>query len=106
MRFKVGGVDHQNISRRPGGSGQFFEDFLEDALARPANEPVVERFVRAIFTGRITPALPIANNEYNSTQNTPIINTRATVGFGKMRPKAVHMRLMQPKQITHGTTPF
>ena len=56
MRFKVGGVDHQNISRRPGGSGQFFEDFLEDALARSANEPVVERFVRAIFTGRITPA--------------------------------------------------
>ena len=46
MRLQVGGVDHQLIRLATLGC-EFGEDTVEHAEAAPANEPVVDRLVRA-----------------------------------------------------------
>jgi len=45
--FEVGTVDHQSV-RRTGLAREPCEDAAEDAKAAPADEAVVEGFVRAL----------------------------------------------------------
>ena len=82
-------------------TGQFDKDPGEDAdLALPM--PSVYRvLVRAVFHGRLTPAQTIAIDEDNSAEDASVIVSRTTSALGKERSKALHLRLREPKQITH-----
>lgn len=49
-------------------------DPREHSHVTPPFPAVVERLVRAILFGCITPAQPITIDEYNATQNTPVVD--------------------------------
>lgn len=100
MRLQVGGVDHQPI-RLPALGGGLGEDAVEHAQAAPADEPVVDRLVRAI-TGRcITPAEPVPDHENNAAHNPPVIDPRNAMRQWKIRLNPAHLRLAQQPQLRH-----
>jgi hypothetical protein len=46
---------------------------------------------------------PIAINEYNGTQNAPIIYARHTMALWKIRPEPRHLIFAQPVKIAHNS---
>jgi hypothetical protein len=59
MRLQMGGVDHDPL-RLAALARQFGENPVEYAQATPANEPIVDRLVRAIVARSVAPAQPVA----------------------------------------------
>jgi hypothetical protein len=78
VRLEVSGVNHQAI-RLTGPSRQPGEDAVEDSEAAPADEAVVERLMRAVVRGRITPTRPIADDMKDATDHTLVVHPRHPV---------------------------
>ena len=85
MGLQMRGVDHD-----PLGLGalarQFGEDRVEHAQPAPANEPVIDRLVRAIRPRRVTPAKPIPDHEHDGAHNPPVIHPRDAMRQRKKTP--------------------
>ncbi len=103
MRLQVRGVDHQLIRSAAFGRERL-EDAVEHAEAAPADEAVVDRFVRSITRRCIAPAQAIPDHEDDAADDTAIIDPRNTVRQGKVRLDPAHLRRRQQHQITHADT--
>ena len=92
MGFEISGVDHD---RRLFAvvSGQTDHHLRKDAFVAPPLPTVVERLMRAIFLGRISPPQAIAIDEDNPAQNASIIDTWLAMRLGKVGLKARHLRV-------------
>ena len=55
----------------------------EHAALAPALPPVVQRLMRTIGTGRISPAQSIALDEDDAAEHPPVIHSRPAVALGK-----------------------
>jgi hypothetical protein len=90
----MGGIDHEPIGLPALGS-EFGEDAVEHAQAAPADEPVVDRLVRAIGGRRIAPAQPVPDHEDDAADDPAIIDTRNAMRQWKIRLNPTHLRLAQ-----------
>lgn len=99
------GVNHDRLLLTVLG-GQAGLDLREDALVAPPLPTVVKRLVRAVLNRRVTPTQPIAVDEDNPAQHTPIIDARLAVGLRKMGLKTRHLRICQPEEIRLCTARF
>lgn len=92
MRFQMGSIDHQ-----PGGfaglARQCGEDFVENAEAAPAHEPIVDGLVRAILTRRIAPAQTVSDDEDDAADHPSVINPRNPMRQRKIGFDPAHLRL-------------
>lgn len=77
--FEVGAVDHQSV-RRARQAREPCEDGVEDAMAAPADEAVVEGLVRAVGGRRVAPAQAVANNEDDAARDATIIDAGNAAG--------------------------
>ena len=105
MGLEVCCVDHHGrflavFRRQPGHHPR------EDALFAPTLPPAVERLMWAIRGGRIAPTQAIAIDENNPAQHPSVINPGLPVRPGKEGSQARHLRVGQPEEIAHVTTPF
>src|SRR5271167_3144791 len=65
MRLQMCGVDHDPL-RLAALARQRGENLVEHTQTAPANEPIVDRLVRAILSRRVTPAKPVLDHETRS----------------------------------------
>ena len=100
MGLEMRRVDHAPLRLRP-LSGETGEDAVKDAEPAPADEAVIERFVRAIVLGRVFPLQAVADDVDNAAHHTPVIDPRHAMLELKMRRYPRHLALAQQKQITH-----
>ena len=84
------------------------EDVLPDALVCPANEPVVERFPRAVDRGRIHPAAARFQDMHNPADNASVVHPGLAAGIcWKMRLKPRELLVRQPENVrVHPMAPF
>ena len=105
MGFEVCCVDHHGrflavFRRQPGHHPR------EDAFLTPPLPAAVEGLVRTIGLRCIPPAQAIAIDENNPAQHPSVINPGLPVRPGKEGSQARHLRVGQPEEIAHVTTPF
>src|SRR3978361_2385269 len=81
---QVGGIDHQPI-RLAALCCQTREDLVEHAHAAPADEPVVDRLVRAILGRGVTPTQTIPDHEDDTADDPAVINSGNPVRQRKIR---------------------
>lgn len=79
-------------------SGKPFHHLAKHAHLAPKFPAVVERLVRTVFPGRITPAQPVAIDEDDLAQHPPIINLGLAAALGKIWRKPHHLLVGQPVQ--------
>lgn len=96
----MGSIDHQLIGLAALG-GELGEDPVEDAQAAPADEAVVDRFVRAVAGRRIAPAQPVPDHEDDTAHDPPIIDPGDAVLQRKIGLNPAHLRLAQQPKIGH-----
>ena len=86
----MGGIDHQVIGvtaiGRQGG-----EDLVEYPEPAPTDEAIIDRFVRAILLGRITPAQPVPDYENDSADHPKVINPRNPMGQREIGFNPAHL---------------
>lgn len=90
MRLDVGAVDHDRLAVRS-RPRQLIEDTREDPHARPADELVVKRLVRAVDRRRVAPAKAIALDENDPAQNLAVIHPRLATRPREMRFQKLHL---------------
>ena len=73
MRLQMRCVDHQLVGLAALG-GKGCEDAVEHAHPAPADEAVVDRFVRTVIGWSIAPALPVADHKDDPADDPPIID--------------------------------
>ena len=74
----MGGIDHQSL-RLPALGSELGEDTVEHTQAAPADEAIVDRFVRTIGGRRIAPAQPVPDHENDAAHDPAIIDPRDAV---------------------------
>jgi hypothetical protein len=75
---------------------------VERTQTAPANEPIVDRLVRAILSRRVAPAKPILDHKHDRTHDPPVVHPRDPMRKRKIALDPAHLRLRQQKQISHG----
>lgn len=98
MRLQVGSIDHQLIGL-PALGGELSEDAVEHIQAAPADEAVVDCFVRTISGRRIAPAQPVPDHEDDTAHDPAIIDPRDAVRQWEIGLNAAHLRLAQQPDI-------
>jgi hypothetical protein len=93
-------VDHNAVGQAALGR-KVGDDSVEDAHARPANEPVVERLVVAIGRGRIPPSQTIPYYMDYPADHTPVVHARNATHPREEEFNALKLSLSQPKLIRH-----
>ena len=76
MRLEVSGVDHQPVGLAALGR-QACEDPVEHAKPAPADEPVVDRLVRAILGRGVSPAQAVPDDKYDPADDPAVIDPAA-----------------------------
>lgn len=82
MGLQMRGVDHLAV-RWAWWPRQFADDRIENSHAAPADEAVVQRFVRSIAFRRIFPLKAVPNDIADSTDHPQIIRRRTPWETGK-----------------------
>jgi hypothetical protein len=103
MRLEVGRIDHQPV-RLAFASGQPGEDAVEDPHAAPADEAVVQGFVRTVLGGRIAPAQAVADDVEDAADDTLVVHPRNPVRERGKGQDPLDLCPCQPGQIRHGST--
>ena len=78
---------------------------VEYTKTAPADEAVIDCFVRAVVLRRIAPAKAIADDKDDTAQNSPVINPGNAVRKRKIRRHSPHLCVRKPNQITHASSP-
>ncbi len=73
----------------------------ENASLAPALPSIVQRLVRTIGAGRISPAQPVAVDKDDANQDPPVIHSRLAMAVGKERPQPLDLLVRQLKQGAH-----
>ena len=94
----VRGVDYDPVWR-PCLFGHRGEDPVENAAARPADIPVIERFVWTIDRRGITPAQAVAYCMDDPAQNAAVIDPLATARARKVVRKALALLSGKPELV-------
>lgn len=99
---------NQQFCRRPASRRQSMENIHPDALARPADEAIVECLLGTIGSRGIYPPAAGLQHADDAADDPTIVNQRfATCILGKMRLKSRGLPFAQPKIIpSHSTSPF
>ena len=100
MCLQVSVIDHERLAVRP-RLRQLDEDPGENPHARPANEPVVERLLRAVDGRRILPLQPILFDVDYRAQYAMIIDPRPAARFREERPQPLRRLACQPEMPAH-----
>src|SRR3984885_12646731 len=95
------GVDHDPL-RFAALARQFGENLVEHAQATPANEPIVDRLVRAIVGRSVAPTQPVLDHEHDRADDPPIVHPRDPMRERKIPLNPTHLNPRQQKQISHG----
>ena len=96
----MGGVDHDPVGFSS-LARQLGEDAIEHAQAAPADEAVVDRFVRAVILGRIAPHQPVLDNLDDRRHNAPVIDPWNSMRKREKRLDPAHLRRAQQKWDIH-----
>jgi hypothetical protein len=96
----MGSVDHDPL-RFSGLACQLGEDAVENTQAAPADEPVLDRLVRAVSLGCISPHQPMLDDVDNPRDNPPIIDSRYPMRQREKWLDPAHLRLTQQKRNIH-----
>ena len=73
VRLQVGRVDHDRL-RLGANCSQTFHHAREHTGLAPTPPPIVERLVRAVGAGCVSPAQPVAVDEHDVAQRPPVIH--------------------------------
>src|ERR1700723_1611837 len=95
------GVDHDPL-RFAALARQFGENLVEHAQATPANEPIVDRLVRAIVGRSVAPTQPVLDHEHDRADDPPIVPPRDPMRERKIPLNPTHLNPRQQKQISQG----
>src|ERR1700730_7257962 len=68
----------------------------------PANEPIVDRLVRAIVGRSVAPTQPVLDHEHDRADDPPIVHPRDPMRERKIPLNPTHLNPRQQKQISHG----
>ncbi len=98
-------IDHQCLRAVPLGS-QFRQHSGEDALFAPTPLTIVEGIWRAILGRRVPPSQPIAIDEENPAQQTPVIDARLALGLSEEGAEKLYLRLRQLEKIRYVAARF
>ena len=99
VRLHRRGVD-EDLGRRPAGLSERVKQVDPDALGRPADIAIVERFLRTVFRRRVDPAPARLEHMDYAADDFPVVDPglAARVG-GKMRRDLRKLRVRQPELI-------
>jgi len=101
MDLDATAVDEQAIWSVAGSRQRTENAFPDDALG-PADEPIVERFLRTIDVSTVRPASAAAKRVDDPAQHPTIIHTWLTANIGrKQRLDPSPLRIGKPKEIRH-----
>jgi hypothetical protein len=101
MDLDATAVDEQAIWS-VAGSRQRTENTFPDAAFGPADEPIVERFLRTIDVSAVGPTSATAKRMNDSAQHSAVIHTRLAANIGrKQRLDPCPLRIGKPKEIRH-----
>lgn len=78
----------------------------EDTFLAPTLPLAVERLVRTVGIGSVSPAQPIAVDEDNPAQDAPVIDPWPAVRLREERGELGHLLVGQPVKVAHVTAPF
>src|SRR5664279_6193421 len=77
------------------------KNLVEHPQAAPANEPIVDRLVRAILSWRVAPTQPILDHKYNRAHDPPVVDPSDPMRPRKIARDPTHLSLRQEEQISH-----
>src|SRR3984885_13541790 len=100
MRLQMRGVDHEPL-RFAALARQFGENLVEHAQAAPADEPIVDRLVRAIVARRVAPTQPVLDHKDDGADDPPIVDPRDPMREREIPLNSTHLSLRQQEQISH-----
>jgi hypothetical protein len=101
MDLDAGTVDEQPVGRII-GAGQRAEDAFPYAPLGPADEPVVECFLRPVEVRAVRPATATSEGMDDPAQNTAIIHPFHATNVGRQkRLDPSPLRIRKPKEISH-----
>ncbi len=83
MGLEIGRIAHDRLALWSLKHCQTFHHPQEDALVAPAFSAIIKCHGGTLFLRRIAPSEPIAIDENDVAQNTPIINTGAAMAIGE-----------------------
>src|ERR1700687_4101776 len=92
MRLKMRGVDHHAL-RLAALVRQGCENLVEHAQAAPANEPIVDRLMRAILGRRVARAKSVPDHKHNRAHDPTIVNSRDAMRQRKIPLYSTHLSL-------------
>ena len=101
MGLQMRGVDHDPL-RLAALARQCGENLVEHAQAAPANEPIVDCLMRAVFSRRVTPAKSVPDHKHDGAHDPTVVNPSDPVRQWKVPLNPTHLSLGQQKQISHG----
>lgn len=81
--LEIGCINHDGLVFCSFRQRQAVHHLDKNALVAPAFPADIQRFRRAIFLRRIAPPEPVAIDENDADQHTPIIYTLAAMALGK-----------------------
>jgi hypothetical protein len=81
------------------------ENLVEHAQTAPANEPIVDRLGRAVFSRRVAPAKPVPDDKHNRAHDPTVVNPSNPVRKRKIPLNPTHLSLRQQEQISHKAKP-
>src|SRR5271166_1931583 len=90
MRLQMRGVDHDPL-RLAAGASQLGENLVEHAQTAPANEPIVDRFVRAVFARRVAPAQSVLDHKHDRADDPAIVHPRHPMRARKIALDPTHL---------------
>jgi hypothetical protein len=101
--FEVCTIDHHSV-RRARLAREPCEAAVEDAKAAPADEAVVEGFVRALGVRRVAPAQAFADNEDDAADDATIIDAGNAVAKWEEGLDPFHLSGREQENISHAGT--
>lgn len=96
----MGGIDHELIGLCALG-GELGKDAVEESQAAPADEPVVDRLVRAITSRRISPAQSVPDHKDDAAYDLTVIDPWNAMRQWEIGLNPAHLCLAQQPQLRH-----
>jgi hypothetical protein len=105
VRLEMTSIDHQLIGFVILGR-QLGKESVEHAQGAPADEPVIDRLMRAVISRCVTPTEAVPNRKDDATHDTAIINPRNAMRQWEIRLDPAHLHLALQPQGEHQQQPL
>jgi hypothetical protein len=97
VRLQMRGVDHDPL-RFAALARQFGENLVEHPQAAPANEPIVDRLVRAILSRSVAPAKSVLDHKDDGADDPPVVHPGDPMRERKIPFNPTHLNPRQQKK--------